>query len=182
MKQSLRDILISALALMLIAGIVTAALAGTNALTKDTIADRTEQIENAARSEVIDASEFKKATVTVADNEVVYYNAVKDGKVVGYVFTAVSTGKSSGLTVMTAIDAEGKITGVKVTEDNETAGYVQKIEKKGFLAAFAGKEASAPITDVDAVSQATKTSNGVTKAVNQAIEWYQAIQGGAGND
>ncbi len=181
MKTSLRDILISALALMLIAGIVTAALAGTNALTKDTIADRTMQIENAARSEVIDATDFEKATVAADGAEVVYYKALKDGATVGYVFTAVSTGKSSGLTVMTAISADGKITGVKITEDSETAGYVDKIEKAGFLDGFKDKEAE-QLTDVDAVSQATKTSNGVTKAVNQAISWYQTVKGGAGDE
>lgn len=181
MKTSLRDILISALALMLIAGIVTAALAGTNALTKDTIADRTMQIENAARSEVIDAESFEKATTTINEEEVTYYTALQGDTAVGYVFTAVSVGKSSGLTVMTAISADGKITGVKITEENETAGYVSKIEKAGFLDGFKGKDAK-PLADVDAVSQATKTSNGVTKAVNQAITWYQAIKGGAGNE
>ena len=179
MKKSFRDILISALALMLIAGVVTAALAGTNALTKDTIADRTMQIENAARSEVIDATDFEKTTATIDGVDVTYYKAMKDGASVGYVFTAVSVGKSSGLTVMTAISANGKITGVKITEDSETAGYVDKIEKAGFLDTFKEKEAK-PLTDVDAVSQATKTSNGVTKAVNQAIAWYQAIEGGTG--
>lgn len=181
MKTSLREILISALALMVIAGVVTAALAGTNLLTKDTIANRTMQIENAARSEVIDATDFEKKTVTADGTEFVYYRATKNNEVVGYVFTAVSTGKSSGLTVMTAISVDGKITGVKITEDSETAGYVDKIEKAGFLEAFKGNEAK-ELTDVDAVSQATKTSNGVVKAVNQAIEWYQWVKGGVGNE
>lgn len=175
--KSFRDILISALALMLIAGIVTAALAGTNALTKDTIAERTAEIENAARLEVIDATEFKRATLQSDGKDVVYYAAKKDGAVVGYVFTASSVGKSSGLMVMTGISAEGKITGVKITEDNETAGYVDKIVKSGFLKALEGLDTVQAVDGVDAVSQATKTSNGVRKAVEQAMNWYQTAKG-----
>lgn len=87
----------------------------------------------------------------------------------GYVFTASVTGKSAGLVVMTGITAEGTISGVKVTEENETAGYVDKVTKGGLLDAFSGKNA-APLTlgkDVDGVSQATKTSKGITDGVNQ---------------
>ncbi len=175
--KSFRDILISALALMLIAGIVTAALAGTNALTKDTIAQRTEEIENAARLEVIDANEFEKMTIQDEETEVTYYRALRDGATVGYVFTASSVGKSSGLIVMTGISADGKVTGVKITDDNETAGYVDKIVKGGFLEALVGKSATSELDAVDAVSQATKTSNGVRKAVEQALVWYQLVKG-----
>ena len=175
--KSLREIMISAMVLMLIAGLVTAALAGTNALTKDTIRERTEQIENAARLEVINATDFEKHELAVDGETVVYYTALQNGENVGYVFTATVVGKSSGLVVMTGISADGKITGVKITDDNETAGYVDKVVKAGFLDKFKG-HAAQELTDVDAVSQATKTSNGVRKAVGQAIAWYQQVKGG----
>lgn len=178
--NKLKEILISAGTLMLIAALVTAALAGTNALTADTIEKQTEEAENAARREVIDADRFEQNRVTVEDSEQVYYTAFAGKDTVGYVFTATAVGKSAGLTVMTGISAEGVITGVKITADNETAGYVDKVVKAGFVDAFTGKEAQ-PLTlnaDVDAVSQATKTSTGICKAVNSAIAVYQAIKGG----
>ena len=50
-----KDILVSAGALMVIAGVVTAALAGTNALTEGVIARRAEETENAARRQVVGA-------------------------------------------------------------------------------------------------------------------------------
>lgn len=177
-----REILISALALMVIAGVVTAALAGTNALTEETIAKRTEEIETAARKEVIQADAFEKAEMLADGETVVYYIAKKDGKTVGYVFTATAVGKSSGLVVMTGIGADGIVTGVKITEDNETAGYVDKVVKGGFLEKLVAWNADKEIVlgeDIDAVSQATKTSNGVCKAVNQAIAWYKQVKGGA---
>ncbi len=173
--RSFKDILISAIALTVIAGCITAALAGTNLLTKDTIAKRTEEIENAARLQVIDAQTFDEKTAN--DGSFVYHVAKKDGELVGYVFVTESVGKSSGLTVMTGIDPNGVITGVIITADNETAGYVDKIEDAKLPEQFVGKKAEklALGTDVDAVSQATKTSKGVVNAVNSAVERYQII-------
>ena len=182
MKSNARDILVSAGALTLIGAAVTAALAGTNLLTKDTIARRSEETANAARRQVIEADSFDKAVLETPEGAVEYYVAQKDGQTAGYVFTAVATGKSAGLTVMTGIGADGTITGVAVTEENETAGYVDKVTGAGLLEAFRGKEA-APLTlgeDVDGVSQATKTSKGITDGVNQAIGWYSELTEGGG--
>ena len=95
----------------------------------------------------------------------------------GYVFTAESTGKSAGLKVMTGIRRDGTISGVAVTSDNETAGYVDKVEKGGLLTALQGKNAKALEfgVDVDGVSQATKTSKGIVNAVNQAIAYFDQV-------
>lgn len=178
--KHLKEILISALTLMLIAVVVTAALAGTNALTKGTIAKQVEEAETAARMEVIEATNFVQGSVTVNGGEQIYYTAYADDTVVGYVFTTSASGKSAGLTVMTGISKAGTITGVKVTDDNETAGYVEKVLKAGFLSAFTdmpAKEMKVDV-DVDAVSQATKTSGGICKAVNKAIAAYHAIKEG----
>lgn len=173
--KSFKDILISAVALTVIAGCITAALAGTNMLTEGTIAKRTEEIENAARLRVMDAQTFDEMTAN--DGSFIYHAAKKDGALVGYVFVTESVGKSSGLTVMTGIDRNGVITGVIITADNETAGYVDKIEGAELPEQFVGKPAEQLTLgqDVDAVSQATKTSKGVVNAVNSAIERYQIV-------
>ncbi len=187
MKKSFREILISSLALMIIAGVVTAALAGTNALTKDTIDKLTEEKANKARNEVIEAQAFDEAKITVAGEQVVYHiaRAEKDGPIVGYVFTTTAVGKSSGLVVMTGISVDGKITGVKITENNETAGYVEKIEEGGLLKKLEAWDADTPLVlkeNVDAVSQATKTSKGICDAVNQAMALYKQVKGGAADE
>ncbi len=179
--KRIKEILICALALMVISGAVTAALAGTNALTKGEIQRQNDEIATAARLEVMKADTFEQASVTLDGADMVYYKALTDGKVTGYVFTTEAAGKSAGLTVMTGISNEGKITGVKVTEQNETAGYVDKVIKAGFLTAFEGKDAVEIKLggQVDAVSQATKTSSGICKAVNKAIAAYKAVKEGA---
>ena len=173
--MNIKEILVSAGALMVIAGVVTAALAGTNALTEGVIARRAEETENAARRQVIDADSFEKATLTDEGEEVVYYLAQKDGATVGYVFTTVTTGKSSGLTVMTGLDTAGTVTGVQVTADNETAGYVDKVVNGGLLDAMKGQNVPDGFVlgeTVDGVSQATKTSRGIVSGVNLAVHYY----------
>lgn len=172
MNKNLRDIVISTLALAVIGGGVTAALAGTNALTADRIATINEQTATAARQAVIDADSFEEASVTMDGKEVRYHRALKNGDLVGYVFTAAVSGKSSGLVVMTGIAADGTVTGVEVTEENETAGYVDKVRKAGLFGAFTGKSST---DGVDTVSQATKTSKGILHGVELALSYYQTI-------
>lgn len=182
MKSKLRDIAVSALALAVIGGMVTAALAATNELTKGTIAQRSAETEDAARRQVIDADSFDQAALSLDGEEVTYYVAVRDGETAGYVFTASVTGKSAGLVVMTGISADGSITGVAVTEENETAGYVDKVIEGGLLDRLTGRQAQTLTLgeDVDGVSQATRTSRGIVDGVNQAIDWYNQLTKGGG--
>ena len=70
MNKSIKGIVVSSLALALIAGIVTAALAGTNALTEQTIKAREEQTENVARRQVLDAEAFEEKTFETTEGKV----------------------------------------------------------------------------------------------------------------
>ena len=183
-KLNIKEILISAFALAVIAAVTTAALAGTNALTHKRIAEMNEAAANEARMQVLSADLYEKKTLTDGGKTVEYYEAVKDGAVVGYVFSVTATGKSSGLVVMTGISTDGKITGVAITEDKETAGYVDKVKNGGLLDSIAEAGAGRPLTPgehIDVVSQATKTSKGLIAGVNQAITYYNVYhKGGQG--
>ena len=119
---NLREVAVSALTLAVIAGAMTAALALTNAVTKDRIEKINRQTQSGLRKQVIDADTFEEKRFTENGEEVSYYAAKKGNQPVGFVFTVSSTGKSSGMVVMTGISTEGKVTGV-VVEDNETAGF-----------------------------------------------------------
>ena len=178
MKNKLWSVLKPALILTAITAVSAAALAGVNALTADTITRRAEETADRARRQVIDAASFEAAALPGEDGESYYKALGENGETLGYVITATVSGKSSGLTVMTGILADGTVAGVVVTEDNETAGYVQKVEKAGLLERLKGLPA-APITageDVDTVAQATKTSKGILRGVNEAIERYTQIK------
>lgn len=61
------------------------------------------------------------------------------------------------------------MTGVQVTADNETAGYVDKVVNGGLLDAMKGQNVPDGFVlgeTVDGVSQATKTSRGIVSGVN----------------
>lgn len=176
MKDKILSVVGAALTLTVIAGGITALLAGTNLLTRDTIAARSEQAATEARQQVLAADSFEEATITIDGEEVVYHKGMKDGNTVGYVFSVSSSGKSAGLVVMTGVDTDGTVTGVAVTENNETAGYVEKVEKAGLLAAMVGQSST---DGVDTVSQATKTSHGILDGVDRALTIYEAVKGGA---
>lgn len=173
MKGATKTILTSVIALTLIGAVATAALAGTNALTADRIAQNNEATATAARQTVIEADSFEARTLTADGEEVTYHAALKGGETVGYVFSVASRGKSSGLVVMTGVATDGTITGVTVTEDNETAGYVDKVEKGGLFDALGGKTST---DGVDTISQATKTSKGVLQGVEQALAYYEQVK------
>lgn len=182
-NRPLREIVRSSGMLMLIAAAVTAALALTNTLTKDTIQQHNEAEADKSRRMVIAADTFEARTVSREGNDLTYYEAVQGGETVGYVFTFSAAGKSAGLVVMTGIDTEGVVTGVTVTQNNETAGYVKKVEKAGLFERFRGLKTDRALTlgaDVDGVSQATKTSRGVTDGVNQAAALYRYLKSNGG--
>ena len=174
-----REIIVPALILAAIAGVVTMLLAVTNMITADRIDEILRQESTAARLKVIAADSFEQRTLDDGGKTVEYYAAIKDGAEIGYVFTAISSGKGSGMIVMTGINIDGKITGVTVIDDNETAGYVGKVERGGLFEKLTGIIPHGKLTvgsDVDGVSQATKTSKGVVDGVNHAVEYFGMIK------
>ena len=87
---------------------------------------------------------------------------------------------------MIGIDTEGNITGVKVTEQSETAGLGAKWTDSANTQQFVGKTVSDGALavvkdggDVVAVAGATITSRAVTADVNNAIDMFNAVTGGA---
>ncbi len=172
--KNFKAIVLSVLALTLIAAVATAALAATNDFTKDIIAENNAAAADAARRDVFPAAErFEEKALTVDGKDIVYYEARSGDILLGYVFTAVTRGKSAGLTVMTGINADGTVCGVKVTEDEETAGYIDTVTAGGLFEAFIGKTS---VDGVDTVSQATKTSHGVIEGVERALSYFAAIK------
>ncbi len=170
----LRSVLRSVLVLTVIAAAVTAILAVTNLMTAETIAAREKEAAQQACAEVIAAESFEEKPLPGGEGS--YYEAKNGQTLCGYVFTAQVTGKSSGLTVMTGVDTEGKVTGCAIVSDNETAGYVDKVKKGGLFERLAGVSEQT-VDGVDGVSQATRTSNGVKKGVRAALEYYREVTG-----
>ena len=182
MKLRAKDVLLPTAVLFLICAIVAAALAGTNLLTKDKIAEQA----------VKKAEESRKLALSTADSfepaaESKYYVGKSGNDIVGYVFETSAKGYGGDVDVMTGISTDGKITGVILLDHEETPGLGANAEKEDFRAQFLQdvpetvlklvKYQAPQPGEVEAMTGASMTSRAVTEAVNEAIGQYKKIPG-----
>lgn len=184
-KLSLKEVLVPALSLFVICLVVAALLAGTNLMTKDTIALQSRQKEEASRKVVLSTAEtFEEA---VQDETVYYLGKDASGREVGYVFTTKAKGYGGDIQVMTGIDMEGTVIGVVILSQNETPGlganavqdsfrdqYKQAAPQNGFSVV----KGDAGEGEISAMTGATISSDAVTQAVNGAVSLFYQIKGG----
>lgn len=181
-SHSYKDYIAPTLVLFLICFVATFALAGTYQVTKPVIDRITKLNADAARSEVLTTGKdggFTEMQVPMEDGITEVYKAKNNS---GIVCTAVVKGFSSGLTVMTGIDADGKVTGIKITSHQETPGLGTKAMTPEHLGLFHGAAAITMTnedgkTQVDAVTGATYSSKGIFKAVNLSLKEFAKIGG-----
>ena len=166
--------------------VVALALAGTNMLTADIIAEAAQAAKEETCRAVVPADSYVYLTDEYDgfDGYDVYL-AVTDGVVSGAAITTSSKGYGGAVQVMTGIDATGRVAGVSILEHSETAGLGANAEKPKFLNQFiTGGEQLQPETyavtkdggNIDAVTAATRTSRAVCSAVTEALEVYRSIQ------
>ena len=76
--------------------------------------------------------------------------------------------------LLIALDAEGRIKNVVLLENQETPGYARRVVEGGLYEAWNGLTPDEAINkDVDAISGATFTSNGVKKSLIARLKAYQ---------
>lgn len=179
-KVTFKDIFIPTFSLFLICLIITAALAFTNAVTKDKISENDENSKQASMLVVVkDAKTFEE----VEDG--IYKGLDEDNNVVGYAISTVSNGYGGQIKVMTGLK-DGEILGIDVYyNDDETPGLGKNTSNESFTQGFVGllsnpdlivnKDYSGEGQSVDAVTSATISSRAVIAAVNEACEKYQSV-------
>lgn len=183
-----KGILIPTLTLVIIALVTSVLLVVTNEGTKEKIAQLQIEADNASRKEVLpDADSFDEGqTIEVDGTQYTYWTAANG---TGYVFSTQYKGYGGPVVVMTGITADGTIAGVKLTEQNETPGLGQKALDASFTGQYlkaipdngfeVTKNGASADNQIDAIGGATITSTAVTNSVNQAIEIYKTLTGGA---
>lgn len=187
--KDIKEIVKIAVTLFLIAAICTALLASTNLLTKDKIAEITAQQENEAKTAVLpSASKFSDAKTANGDGEeFTYYIAYdENGAEIGYVFPMATKSYGGDLACMVGVSSETeRITGVKITQINDTAGLGMKAKNDEFVNQYidrsgvigVNKNASTD-TEIQAITGATITSRAVTNAVNKAFSQFSILKAG----
>ena len=149
--------------------VITGALAATNAATAPVILEATIKAQNEARNELLPEAEgtFSKVDVYAADNGT------------GWVITSNAKGYNGTITVMSAFSPDGKIKQIKITEAAETPGFGSNVtDNKSYWERYAGLDGTKQLVlgqDVDGWSGATISSKALLRAMNSAIEAYNAI-------
>lgn len=181
-----------AITLFLICGIACGALAFTNEITLPIINVMEAENAQAARAEVMAAAD--DITEKVDDDLLAKINEVCEGKIAeayvakangevcGYTFQVLENGFGGQITVMVGVDANGTITGMKVTKHSETAGLGAKSTDPVWASQFVGHNADETLKvvkdggNIDALTGATITSRAVTRAANKALEAFLVIK------
>lgn len=109
------------------------------------------------------------------------YYKVKDaeGQLIGTVllsapYSTSVKGYNGPTPLIIALDAEDRITDVVLLDNNETPRYAERVAKGGLYDSWDGLSvAEALDKQVDAVTGATFTSNGVKKSLNVRLQAYQ---------
>lgn len=171
MKSYIKSIVV----LVCICAVIALILAGTNALTKDIIAENEKAAAQGALTEVlpdgkdfqtVDISKYKlPATVTEI------YKASNGG----YVFKLTTSGYAPGMIIMCGVNADGTVSGAKCIQSSETLGYEKTYGEK-----FKGITVNT-VDTVDTINSATMTTEGYRSAVKDALNAF-AILGGADVD
>ncbi len=164
--------------LMIFCLVAAGALALTNLMTKDIIAD------NAARESMQTRLALLPGSDTFEDME----NGVSvgkdaDGNILGYAGTGTANGFGGEVESTVVLYPDGTIAGVSVGGANfaETAGLGAKAKEPEFQAQFSGKTVPVALKqnggEIDAISGATITSRAVIAGVNSAVNDIAAQAG-----
>lgn len=191
-KNTFKEYIAPVVVLVAICLVITLALALTNSITAPVIEANDKAAADANRIELLpDGDAFTEYTgdlLATEDGKVYIQDVYTADNGAGMVVTAVTKSFGGALTEMIGIDAEGAITGVVVTKHSDTAGLGTKAHDAGYLKQYVGvaelncigaKDESKTGNGITYVSGASISSNAVHYGVYEALQQYQAINGGA---
>ena len=167
-----------AVTLLIIAGVMAAALAGVNSVTAPIIEKLTYEKTQAAVSAVLpgggDTVEFPAMDLV---------SKVYQGEN-GYAVEVTPSGFDNTITMMVGVDNAGAVTGISIIDHSETAGLgavaaATTAAGEAFRAQFQGLTGSVSVSkdggQVDAITSATITSRAVCAGVNAALAVVAAM-------
>lgn len=198
-KLNVKEIIKIGVILFLITAVSAALLAFVNGKTAPLIEKNALAKEQAALKTVMpEAASFEEtsidctAVIGIDDSNTInkiYSAKSSGGETIGVCVITQTTGYDIGIQTVTGVNADLEVTGIDIIAMNETPGLGAKAADESFKSQYAGKSGeigvsknSASDTQIQAISGATKTSNGVTRGVNIAIKAAEMIpMGGDSN-
>jgi len=175
-------ILRPAATLFITAVIVIALLSVVYTLTLDPIEKQKQKTQEAAMKEVLPGvSEFKPIPFDNTGGIIAVYRGVSNNTTAGFVVQVSREGYSGSIDLIVGISASSEtITGMRVLRHSETPGLGALAVKKDFYSRYDNKaliplgvvRTSPGENEIQAITSATITTRAVTRAVNEAIDWY----------
>ncbi len=163
--------------LVLIGGVITAALAATNEVTKPIIEEQQRLAAEAAKQEVLPEGADFAAVEGVEGLPEAVTSVESAGNGAGYVITTETKGFGGTVRAMFGVGADGAITGSKVLVHAETEGIGSKVVADGspYQQQLVGMSDTSAI---QATSGATVSSGAMKSAVQAALDAYTILSGG----
>lgn len=160
MKKQIKSII----SLFVICAVIAVALAFTNHLTKETIAQNEEKAVQDALSVVMPGGNFSKENVEELDVDPSISEIYRDNVSGGYVFKIKVKGYSTGLVILCGVNPDGTVSGATCLESQET--NKAEIDYGNKFTGLTKKD----IASVDTVSGSTKTTTAYRSAVQLAVD------------
>lgn len=184
-KNTFKEYIKPSLVLLIICLVSSFALSQTYTITKPTIEKNAKIAADKARKEVMAKADAFKQVDGKLDPAVLDYSIANNK--VGAAITSSAKSYGGTIKVMVGVGADGKITGVKVTAHADTPGLGTKAMTPEYLAQYKGKTAKEVVPDkgaigedsikknsnLDAISGATVSSNGVYHSVQKALAQFE---------
>lgn len=188
-NSTFKEYIKPALVLVVICLVASFALSQTYTLTKPVIEANDAKAADEARAMVLPEGDSFTAYDGELNEGIVDYYIADNGA--GAACTSTSKSFGGTITVMVGIDANGAITGVTVTNHADTPGLGTKAMTVEYLSQYNGKTAAEIIPDaaaigtdnikknanLDAITGATISSNGVYHSVQGALAQFEAAGG-----
>lgn len=171
----LKNILLPTVALTVICALLGAALAFTNSLTADKIAQQDAEKQAEAMKKAMPAYSYE--LLSESDGCTVYQAIM--GEPIGYVVLSSANGYGGKIEVIVGIDIGGTIYGIEIVScDDETAGLGQRVKEDEFKNQFSGIKGKVEFGEnADAITGATISSKAVRDAVNKALDVFESEVG-----
>lgn len=154
-------------------------LAVTNSFTAPVIEENERRVAQAAYHELLPTAEtFDTVEGWTTPNVL---EIVTDSASGSYVIKAQGQGFGGMVPVIVAFGSDGNIIAVKFLENSETKGYGSRLyEQPEWASQFTGMPAeNFAISDIDALSGATMSTEGAVAGINAAIDGFNEVKGAA---
>jgi len=163
--------------LLIIAAISAGCLAGVNSMTKGVIEKNKIATANAARKEVLPKA-IKFDESLAKENEGLKFIPGVDSSenIVGYVVVVDQGGYGGNINFSLGVDLEGKITGLRIMNHQETPGLGAKITGLEWENHWIGKDKTCTFDkSVDAFAGATISPSCVYAGIQKALSAYAGV-------